>query len=261
MKILALVSSYRKRGNTARAVQMITEHLEEIGALSGESVEVETINLAHTNLQFCRGCRVCFDQNESECPLKDDLLGIKAKIVEAEGILLASPVYVEDVNGVTKNWIDRMAHVCHRPEFAGKYAYTLTTSGCGSTSHALRTMNGALLSWGFYLIGKSKLTTGATMQTDKLRLHFDKNTRQIAQEIYQSIHQKKAVRLTFLALMTFKIQQQFWRKTEGGSVDFAYWSAHGWIDPKRVYYIANKTSRLKIAVARWAGAVVAKFVV
>jgi len=261
MEILALVSSYRNKGNTARTVQMITEHLKKIGALSGEVVEIETINLAHMNLQFCRGCRVCFNQGESRCPLKDDLLSIKAKISQADGIILASPVYVEDVNGVMKNWIDRMAHVCHRPEFAGKYAYTLTTSGCGSTSHALRTMNGALLSWGFHLTGKSKITTGAYMQTVDLRQRFDKISYQIAKRIFQSIRTKKAAKPSFLALMTFKIQQQFWVKTNDGSVDFAYWSAHGWTNPKQAYYIENRTNPLKIILARLTGALVAMFVV
>ena len=117
MKILALVGSYRKRGNTARIVAMIAEELQKLATTADEILEVETVYLAHQDIGLCRGCRVCFDQGEELCPLRDDLLAIKTRMEEADGFIIASPVYVHDVNGVVKNWIDRLAFVCHRPEF------------------------------------------------------------------------------------------------------------------------------------------------
>lgn len=81
----------------------------------------------------------------------------------ADAIILASPVYVDDVSGITKNWIDRLAHVCHRPEFYGKYAYLLSTTGASSTRHTLRTMN-APMYWGFTIIGRAGLN-GRTVET------------------------------------------------------------------------------------------------
>ena len=152
MRVLAIVSSYRKQGNTARVVELVNRAMRDISRSKGDTSEFELIHLGHLNIEMCRGCRVCFNQGEAKCPLQDDLLVIKAKILAADALILASPVYVEDVNGIIKNWIDRMAHVCHRPEFAGKYAYALTTSGVGSTNHALRTLNTALRTWGFYII-------------------------------------------------------------------------------------------------------------
>lgn len=86
-------------------------------------LEIERISLGQLDLNTCRGCRVCFDKGEEKCPLKDDVLSIRDKMILADGILAASPVYVEDVNGIMKNWIDRMAFNCHRPAFAGKSAY------------------------------------------------------------------------------------------------------------------------------------------
>ena len=47
----------------------------------------------------------------------------------ADGIIFASPVYVNDVSGIAKTWIDRLAYVCHRPAFAGKCAYLIATVG------------------------------------------------------------------------------------------------------------------------------------
>lgn len=58
---------------------------------------------------------VAYALGEDHCPLRDDVSEIKKKIDDADIIILASPVYVEDVSGLLKNWIDRMAFVCHRP--------------------------------------------------------------------------------------------------------------------------------------------------
>lgn len=261
MKILALVSSYRKKGNTACIVAMIVELLRTQAASDGEPLEIETLYLAHMQLRPCRGCRVCFDQGEMQCPLKDDLLAIKDRLLEADCLILASPVYVEDINGVMKTWIDRMAYVCHRPAFAGKYAYALTTSGVGSTSHALRTMNAALRMWGYHVIGQSGFTTGANMPPEEMHGHYIDKTRMIAQEIYQSMRQGKAFKPSFLSLMTFKIQQKYWHKTASGSIDYDYWFTRGWTDSRREYYIPHNAGYLKTLAARLVGGILSRFVI
>ncbi len=112
MKILACVGSYRKNGNTARVVDLIEGQLDAEAARQHEPLEMETVYLGHWDIGTCRGCRVCFDQGEERCPLKDDLLAIKTKMKEVDGIIIASPVYVNDVSGIVRNWLDRLAHVC-----------------------------------------------------------------------------------------------------------------------------------------------------
>jgi len=152
MKILSFISSYRKNGNTANIVQLLEDTIESISKQMNIHADFETVFLGHQNILTCKGCRICFDKGERNYPLNDDLLLIKERIDSADFVILASPVYVEDVNGIMKNWIDRMAFVCHRPEFFGKSAYILSTSGVGSTKHSLMTMNTALRTWGFHIV-------------------------------------------------------------------------------------------------------------
>ena len=264
MKIIALVSSYRRKGNTARVVELVAKALGEISSQKGDVLDFEMVYLGHLDIEMCRGCRVCFNQGEAQCPMQDDLLGIKAKLLAADAVILASPVYVEDVNGIMKNWIDRMAHVCHRPEFAGKYAYLLTTSGVGSTNHALRTLNTALRTWGFYIIGQTGFRTGAYMWQADLERHYEDKTSKIAGEIVTAIHTQKASRPAFLSMMTFKIQQAYWKKPPedpNERHDYEYWRRKGWTDPQREFYIWHKSSRVKAVIARMTGALLAKFVV
>jgi hypothetical protein len=61
---------------------------------------VASLDLAEMDIRTCRGCRICFDKGEESCPLKDDLLAIRRRIEAAELLVLGSPVYVEDGNGV-----------------------------------------------------------------------------------------------------------------------------------------------------------------
>jgi multimeric flavodoxin WrbA len=267
MKILALMSSFRKQGNTAHIVQLIEQQMAEIAARHEEPLDFETLYLAHMDIEVCRGCRTCFDRGEGKCPLKDDVPAIRAKIDAADGIILASPVYVDDVNAVAKNWIDRMAYVCHRPAFGGKCATLIATVGEGPTRHTLRTMNFALRSWGFHIVGQAGYKMGALMDPGEAEHRFKGKTDRVAQALFEAVSQQRALRPSFLSLMIFKIQQRAWQQAaDPDSVDYAYWASNGWFDPgdKRhpqcTFYIEHHANPVKVALARLTGAAVARFV-
>jgi multimeric flavodoxin WrbA len=261
MKILALVTSHRKKGNTARIVQMIEEHMQVIAAHQQQSLEFDTLYLGDMDVQFCRGCRACFDRGEDRCPLKDDVPAIKAKMDAADGVIVASPVYMDDVNGIAKNWIDRLAYVSHRPAFGGKCAYPLVTVGSSQTGHALRTLNAALLVWGFHRVGQAGYKMGALMDQAELERRYQREAVRVAERFFCAIAEQQALRPSFVSLLAFKIQQLAWQREPPGSYDQAYWEQQGWLAPERTFYVAHRASRIKVALARWAGAVLAQFMI
>jgi multimeric flavodoxin WrbA len=260
MRILACIGSCRQNGNTAQVVGLIENQLHTLAVLCNELLEMETLFLGHEEVHACRGCRVCFDEGEDRCPLNDGLRAIKAKMDAADGLIVASPVYVNDVSGVAKNWIDRLAYVCHRPEFAGKCAYLLATVGNGPTAHALRTLNMALSSWGYHIVGQAGFKTGALMDRSEVEGRYAAKTDKIAQLLFQAIQEQQYTRPSFLSLMTFKIQQRYWQRAAGGSIDYEHWRNQGWTQPGREYYIEHRASKAKVASARLAGSVLARFV-
>jgi multimeric flavodoxin WrbA len=103
----------------------------------------------------------------------------------ADGIVLAGPLNVHDVNGVMKNWIGRMAHVCHRPEFAGKTALLIATTGGTSVKHALWTMEVALWTWGFRTAGTLGLVTGANMPAEEMERRYSAEILRAARRLFQ----------------------------------------------------------------------------
>lgn len=261
MKILSLTSSCRKGGNTDRLVELIEKELFSFAEKEKITLEVERIPLAYLDIGICRGCRVCFDNNEAKCPLKDDLLSIRDKMIQADGILAASPVYVEDVNGIMKNWIDRMAFNCHRPAFAGKSAYVVTTSGTGSTSHSLKTISFAFMSWGISIAGKSSFRAGALMETADMETKFINKIREAARTLFNSIRDNTVVQPSFYSLIVFKVQQKYWLKAAGyhDTYDYKYWNDKGWIDKNCDFYVPHCTNPVKKIIARFIAAIAAKF--
>jgi multimeric flavodoxin WrbA len=261
VKILALTSSYRKRGNTARIVEMIEAEMEALAAQRNEPIAFETLYLGHMEIEFCRGCRTCFDRGEERCPLRDDVPAIRAKIDAADGIILASPVYVDDVNGIAKNWIDRMAYVCHRPALADKCVYLVATVADSPTSHALRTMMMAFRTWGAHIVGQAGYKMGALMDPDEAERRFRGETAQVAENLFRAISEREYLRPSFLSLMIFKIQQLSWQQAaDPDSVDYAYWEEQGWFDPSCTFYIEHRANSAKVTLARLAGSVLARFV-
>jgi multimeric flavodoxin WrbA len=260
MKILALVSSNRKRGNTARIVQMIEAQSQALAARHNAPLEFETLYLGDIEMRPCRGCRACFDRGEARCPLQDDMPLIRAKIDAADGLIIASPVYVNDVNGVAKTWIDRLAYICHRPALAGKCAYLIATVADSPTGHALQTMNIALRTWGYHIVGQAGYKMGPLLPQDELESRYEEETARVAATLFQAIHRQQASHPAFLSLMMFKIQQLAWQRGTPGSLDYAYWQDQGWLDPARTFYIAHHTNTVKVALARLVGAALYRFI-
>ncbi len=260
MKLLVITGSQRKKGNTARIVEMITEHMLALGNIAGQPVDIDWLYLGQHEINACLGCRACFNRGETKCPLKDDLLAVKARMLAADALIIATPVYVNDVSGLVKNWIDRLAHVCHRPEFAGKCAYLVATVGEGPSNHALKTLKLALGSWGYFIAGQAGFKTGALMGQPEMEAKYRQKTEKIAGQLYSAVAERRYLNPSFLSLMTFKIQQRHWQRVSDKSLDLDYWQDRGWTAPGQAYYIRQRANPLRVILARLSGSLIARFV-
>lgn len=99
MKVLALVGSYRKNGNTDILVK------EVIKGVESENIDVKYIFLGTLNIGDCKGCEGC--KETYRCVIKDDMEKLYPLILEADGIILGSPTYFYNVTGVVKNFLNR----------------------------------------------------------------------------------------------------------------------------------------------------------
>lgn len=233
--------------------------MERLAAAQAVPLAFETLYLAEMDLRPCRGCRTCFDRGEDKCPLKDDIPAIKAQMDAADGVIFATPVYVDDVNGVIKTLLDRLAYLCHRPAMGGKCAFPLATVGGSPTSHTLRTLNGALLTWGFHLVGQAGFKMGALLPQAEVASRFQKETAHIAEKLFRAVAEQQAQSPSFVSLLAFKVQQLAWQRESPDSYDYDYWQKRGWLAPERTFYVAHRAYPVKVALARLVGAALAPF--
>ena len=102
MKVIAFNGSARKNGNTAILINQVFGELEKQG------IETEMIQLSGQQIRGCTACYKCFDNKDQRCALKDDALNeYIEKMLQADGIILASPTYFADVSAELKAVIDR----------------------------------------------------------------------------------------------------------------------------------------------------------
>lgn len=260
MKILALIGSGRKNGNTAGVVSLLETALVNMAEEQHAPLEFKTVFLSDLRLKQCLGCRVCFDRGIEHCPLDDGLMGLYEEILQADFLLLASPVYVEDVSGIMKTFIDRLAFVCHRPAFAETMGAALMTYGATATNHTLRTMTLAMRTWGIHVVGQQGFFGGARLNPVELHQLHHRKIDKMAKIIFGALQKKAYKKPDFLSLMMFATQQATWMKTTEEDLDLAYWRQQGWLEPRVTYYFPPQTGPMKTAAARLVGKAIAMLV-
>ena len=106
MKVIAFNGSSRKDGNTAILIRRVLKILE------AEGIQTELIQLAGEQIRGCNACRTCYTTKNKRCVIEDDNVNAYVqKMIEADGIILGSPVYFSMMTPEMKALIDRTGYV------------------------------------------------------------------------------------------------------------------------------------------------------
>ncbi len=246
MKILAVIGSPRYNGNTYKTVKMVEDLIKELDP----DMEFEIIQLAKSDLKTCKGCYVCLSRGESYCPLKDDRELLESKLNSADAIIFGTPVYTYNVSWIMKNFLDRFAYQCHRPDFHGKKSMIIVTTGAvglGYVGWIMGLMTGTM---GFISIA----TIGIT-HAPKHEVNQQKTTKEMTKlqkktdHFYKTIIDKRPVKPTLLKLITFKLQQKGFGNAPEELADYQFWKQKGWLENDCNYYYDVKISKVKIRFA------------
>jgi len=103
MKVLGISGSPRKGGNT----ETIVRHI--LRAAEGEGAGTEMISLSGLDIRPCTACMAC--ASKETCSVKDDLWPVYEKMKEADGIVLATPVYYGSATANMKALMDRAGFI------------------------------------------------------------------------------------------------------------------------------------------------------
>ena len=120
-KVLILSGSPRKNGNSDLLCDEFMKGAIEAGH------QVEKIRVADKNIGYCRACYGC--KGTGVCVIKDDMTEVLQKMIDADVLVLASPVYFYSIDAQLKTVIDRS--VARWLEVKDKEFYYIMTAADG----------------------------------------------------------------------------------------------------------------------------------
>ena len=131
--VLVISASPRKGGNSDTLCDEFIRGAQESGN------HAEKIFLASKNIEYCIGCGVC--NTTHKCVQKDDMAEILDKMVDADVIVLATPVYFYTMSAQLKTVIDRTLGAAQQPGLENKEFYLIATAADGKAEME-RTIDG-----------------------------------------------------------------------------------------------------------------------
>jgi multimeric flavodoxin WrbA len=152
MKVVAFNGSPRKDGNTTILINRVFRELEK------EGIQTELVQLSGKEIHGCIACYKCFENKDRRCAVKTDIANeCIEKMIEADGIILGSPVYFTDVTAEMKALIDRAGFVSisNGGMYKNKVGAVVVAVRRSGATHTLDTMSHFFLAAQMIIIGRA----------------------------------------------------------------------------------------------------------
>jgi len=135
MKVLLINGSPRKEGNTATALAEVAKQLAK------EGIESEVVWIGNKPIRGCAACGRCVANGLGRCVFDDDVCNrISEKFADVNALIIGSPVYYGQPNGVLLSVIQR-AFYSNGANISGKPAASIAVCRRGGATAAFESMN------------------------------------------------------------------------------------------------------------------------
>ncbi|MCR4589674.1 MAG: flavodoxin family protein [Lachnospiraceae bacterium] len=127
MKVLIINGSPRENGNTTIAVN------EMVKTFEAENVETDVVRVGNADIRGCIACGSCAENGK--CVFDDPVNELAEKFREADGLVVASPVYYASANGTLISCLDRLFYSTHfdKTMKVGASIAVARRGGCSAT--------------------------------------------------------------------------------------------------------------------------------
>ena len=185
MKVLGIVCSPRKEGNTEILVREALSGAKENGA------DTELLRIADMNITPCDGCETCHEAGE--CRIKDDMQKVYQKLLTADGIILGSPVYFWSVSGQAKTLMDR-TYALRYPDhkLKNKVGGAIVATGRRGSVSALSVINNFFLGHDMLITGLGISGYGTNKGEVRKDEHAMKSARSLGTQVTELIKRTKS---------------------------------------------------------------------
>jgi len=185
LKAIGIVGSPRKGGNT----EILTAHC--LKAIAEEGLETELAPLAGLDIKGCNACGYCYEHDG--CSIEDDLQPVFAKMIKADAIIVASPVYYGSATSLIKGFLERAGYMARRAGgLAGKVGGPLVVARRGGQNftfaellfwfHIMQIINPGSIYWNM-AFGREKGEVQKDEEGMKIAWHFGKNVAKLVKKL------------------------------------------------------------------------------
>jgi multimeric flavodoxin WrbA len=237
--IIVISGSPRKNGDTAKLTRLVEERMKSYG-----EVAFETIFLKEQNIEYCRGCLRCMKMGEEACPIKDDVIPLRDRLLAADGVIFVTPVYVHTVTALMKNFLDRFAFFMHRPAFHNRPAMIITSTELSGMAETIDYMKFVVMAWGFSLAGSVGIIADAFKEKGKFRDGVLGTVDRVSKRFVQRLDYDGVDSPTLAALQFFyKLRTKVMIHRKNLPYDYAFWSGKGWLE--RDFFYETRLNPIK----------------
>jgi multimeric flavodoxin WrbA len=153
-KVLIVMGSPRRNGNSASLARQVAAGAREFGA------KVESVFLQGLSIRPCTACDACRRKLKKDCIIRDDMKSLYPRLMAADAIVIASPIYWFTISAQTKLFMDRWyalggedGYALAGKKFGVVLAYADADPFTSGAVNALRTFQDAFGYIGAELVG------------------------------------------------------------------------------------------------------------
>ena len=219
---IVMIHGQNHEGSTCMTARALAE---KVGG------EVQEFFLPRDFDEPCRGCYTCFQTELTKCPHYRDLEPLASAMLEADLLILDSPVYVYHATGQMMSFLDHFGTwwVVHRPmpEMSRKQAVAISTAAGGGMKSTCRDMADSLEMWGVHRVYKLGFGVQAVKPSEipaRIQKTIDKKTEVLARKIQKNAG-KQGYNLR--ARLWFTLMRFAHRHFPPAEPDYGYWESHG----------------------------------
>lgn len=236
MKI-TVINGNQRHGSTWHTADAVIRELKKYG-----ETEIKEFFLPKDMPHFCMGCFTCFVRGEEKCPHYSAVKPIAEALLDADLIVLASPVYALDATGQMKALLDHLCYMwlSHRPEpqMFNKVGLIVTTTAGAGLRHTAKTLSNSLTFWGVKKIFKIKYAVAAMSWeevSEKKKLEIEAAAKKKAAEIANAVKNSDSLRKPIFRKIMFTAVKNTMKKNKWNPLDINFWKAKGWLGDEKPF--------------------------
>lgn len=210
-------------GNTGQMIEMLRP------TLAAEGLDLEVLELHGKEIGYCLGCGFCMERGA--CWIDDDHPKLVERLLAADAIVLASPVYFHHVTGQMKTFLDRSLAYGHKPRGTWKPGLAISVTARVGEIQVAEYLSGMLRVYGAYAVGA--LTALATAPGEFLgKPDVEARAADLARDLARAVKEQRRYPVTgddyvywlFMRELVTAYKDSFMRD------DYAHWQKVGIYD-------------------------------